>query len=269
MPSTVHVATGSLSSTCISRRIPLIMVPSQPGVSGHRPRSLVRRILMRALQVLAFLVVVSFLATLALRWIPPPTTAVMIERRVDAWRNGRAYRVDYRWVRWDRISPQAGLAVVAAEDQNFATHHGFDFESVQKALEAHERGRRLRGASTISQQVAKNVFLWSGRSFVRKGFEACFTVLIELTWPKRRILEVYLNIVELGDGVFGVEAASRRYFRKPAAQLGPEESALLAAVLPNLLRMHPNQPSAYVEERRAWILQQMEQLGGTAFVERF
>ena len=154
--------------------------------------------------------------------------------------------------------------MIAAEDQNFPTHRGFDVESIQKAIDAAERGRRLRGASTISQQVAKNLFLWSGRSFVRKGLEAYFTVLIELTWPKRRILEVYLNVAELGDGVFGVEAASQRFFKKPAAKLGPSEAALLAAVLPNPIRFRANRPSAYVEERRAWILQQMDQLGGVA-----
>lgn len=245
------------------------MASSIWGRAGRRLRSRFRRILVRALQGLAILLVTSILGTLALRWIRPLTTAVMMERRVDAWRNGRAYRLDYRWVRWDHISPQAALAVIAAEDQNFATHHGFDFESIQKALDAHERGQRLRGASTISQQVAKNVFLWSGRSFVRKGLEAYFTVIIELTWSKRRILEVYLNIVELGDGVFGVEAASRRYFRKPAAHLGPEEAALLAAVLPNPLRLNADRPSAYVEERRVWILQQMGQLGGAALIKRF
>jgi monofunctional biosynthetic peptidoglycan transglycosylase len=184
-------------------------------------------------------------------------------------RNDRAYRADYRWIRWDRISPQAALAVIAAEDQNFATHHGFDFGSIQKALDAHEQGERLRGASTISQQVAKNMFLWSGRSYVRKGLEAYFTVIIELTWSKRRILEVYLNIVELGDGIYGVEAASQRYFRKPAAQLGPEDAALLAAVLPNPARLKADRPSAYVEERRAWILRQMTQFGGAAYIRRF
>jgi monofunctional biosynthetic peptidoglycan transglycosylase len=223
----------------------------------------------RALQALVVVLVASMLATLALRWIVPPTTGMMIQRRVEAWRNGRAYHADYRWVPWDRISPQAALAVIAAEDQNFATHHGFDFGSIQKALDAHERGQRLRGASTISQQVAKNVFLWSDRSFVRKGIEAYFTVMIELTWSKRRILEVYLNIVELGDGIYGFEAASLRYFRKPAASLRPEEAALLAAVLPNPLRLKVSAPSAYLEERRAWILQQMGQLGGIAFTKRF
>jgi monofunctional biosynthetic peptidoglycan transglycosylase len=239
------------------------------GGANRRPRSLARRTLARSIRVLAFLLAASILATSALRWIPPVTTAVMMERRLDAWRTGRSYLVDYRWIRWDRISPHAALAVIAAEDQNFATHHGFDFESIHKALDAYDRGQRLRGASTISQQVAKNVFLWSGRSFVRKGLEAYLTVLIELTWSKRRILEVYLNIVELGDGVFGIEAASRRYFLKPAAQLRPEEAALLAAVLPNPQRLKVTHPSAYVEERRAWILQQMAQLGGPPFIARF
>lgn len=238
-------------------------------VGARRPRSLVRRVLVRALQAIGFCAVATLLAVVVLRFVPPLTTAVMMERRVDAWLTGRAYHVDYRWVRWDRISPQAPLAVIAAEDQNFATHRGFDLDSIQKAIDAHERGRRLRGASTISQQVAKNVFLWSGRSYVRKGLEAAFTVLIEFTWSKRRILEVYLNIVELGDGVFGVEAASQRYFRKPASRLGPEEAALLAAVLPNPIRLRASRPSAYVEERRSWIVQQMAQMGGAAFVRQF
>jgi monofunctional glycosyltransferase len=132
-----------------------------------------------------------------------------------------------------------------------------------------ERGRRLRGASTISQQVAKNVFLWPGRSFVRKGLEAYFTVLVEALWPKRRILEVYLNVAEFGDGLFGVEAASQRYFGKSAARLSPDEAALLAAVLPNPHRMRAGRPTPYVQERRDWILRQMDQLGGTAYIKRF
>jgi monofunctional glycosyltransferase len=229
----------------------------------------VRRILARTLQIFVIFLVLSILATLLLRWIPPPTTAFILERRLASLHSGGSYRVDCRWMPWDRLSPATALAVIAAEDQNFATHHGFDFKSIQKALDEHERGRRLRGASTLSQQVAKNVFLWSGRSFVRKGLEAYFTVLIELTWSKRRILEVYLNIVELGDGIFGVEAASRHYFRKSAVALSPDESALLAAVLPNPLRFKANRPSEYVKERCAWILQQMNQLGGTAFIRRF
>jgi len=246
------------------------MASKTPGTVRRRRRwPRVRRILLYALAGVGALIAVSLLATIALRWIPPLTTGVMVERRVEAWQAGRAYRADYRWVRWNRIAPHAALAVIAAEDQNFATHYGFDLDALQKALDEHERGRRLRGASTISQQVAKNVFLWSGRSFIRKGLEAYFTALVELTWSKRRILEVYLNIVELGDGVFGVEAASQRYFRKPAARLAPGEAALLAAVLPNPRRFSVSHPSAYIEERRAWILQQMQQIGGPAYISRF
>ncbi len=236
---------------------------------SRKSPSRIRRPLIVVLEVAGLLVAMSFVTVLALRWIRPTTTALMVERRAGALLRGRAYQVRYEWVEWRRISPQAAVAVVAAEDQRFPDHFGFDVESIQKAIDAHERGRRLRGASTISQQVAKNLFLWSGRSFVRKGLEAYFTALIELTWPKRRILEVYLNVVELGDGVFGVEAASRRYFRKPAARLTPGEAALLAAVLPNPLRFHVDRPSAYVQERQGWILEQMGQLGGAGFVRRF
>jgi monofunctional biosynthetic peptidoglycan transglycosylase len=236
---------------------------------GPRPRSFLRRFLTRACQFIALLLAISVLATVVMRFVPPLTTAVIVERRVSALAHGRAYHVDYRWVPWSRISPRAALAVIASEDQNFATHRGFDVESIHEAIDAHEHGQRLRGASTISQQVAKNLFLWSGRSYVRKGLEAYFTVLIELTWSKRRILEVYLNIVELGDGVFGVEAASERDFHKPASRLSTDEAALLAAVLPNPIRLRANHPSAYVEERRAWIVQQMEQIGGSAYIKRF
>ncbi len=263
-----HPHAGRPLSQDIELRIIASAMPSRVKASS-RPQPLVRRILVRVSQAFVVILVASMLMTLALRWIVPPTTAMMMQRWVEAWRSGRAYHVDNRWVPWNRISPQAALAVIAAEDQNFATHHGFDFASIQKALDEHDRGQRLRGASTISQQVAKNLFLWSGRSFVRKGLEAYFTAMIELTWPKRRIIEVYLNIVELGDGVFGFEAASLRYFRKPAANLGAEEAALLAAVLPNPQRLKVSAPSAYVEERRAWILQQMGQLGGIDFIKRF
>jgi monofunctional biosynthetic peptidoglycan transglycosylase len=232
-------------------------------------RSLVTRILTRASKAAAIVVGLSVACVVLLRWVPPLTSGVMMERRIEALLAWKTYTIDYRWVPWSRISKQAGVAVIAAEDQNFPTHHGFDLESIQKAIDAAEKGRRLRGASTISQQVAKNVFLWSGRSFVRKGLEAYFTVLIELTWPKRRILEVYLNVAEMGDGVFGVEAASQRFFRKPAAKIGPSEAALLAAVLPNPIRFRVNRPSAFVEERRAWILRQMDHLGGTALLSGY
>jgi monofunctional biosynthetic peptidoglycan transglycosylase len=232
-----------------------------------RPRA--RRVLLAVVKLLGLLVAASIVCVLLLRFVRPFTTAVIVERQAGALLHGRSYHVRYDWVGWNRISPQASVAAIAAEDQRFPDHYGFDVEAIQKAIDAHERNGRLRGASTISQQVAKNLFLWSGRSFVRKGLEAYFTLLIEIAWPKRRILEVYLNVVELGDGVFGVEAASRRYFHKPASRLAPEEAALLAAVLPNPLRFHVDRPSGYVQARRDWILEQMRQLGGAGFVRQF
>ena len=221
------------------------------------------------LRVAVAAILASIVAVLVLRWVPPITSTVMIERWIEAKWQGRSYDTRYQWVGWNRIAPWAPLAAVAAEDQRFAEHRGFDLESIQDALEDRERGRRLRGASTISQQVAKNLFLWSGRSYVRKGLEAYFTALIEALWPKRRILEVYVNIAEMGDGVFGVEAASQRFYRKPAARLRPDEAALLAAVLPNPHRFRVERASAFVAERQGWILRQMEQLGGAGYLKQF
>jgi monofunctional biosynthetic peptidoglycan transglycosylase len=168
---------------------------------------------------------------------------------------------DYQWVPMERIAPDAALAVVAAEDQKFPDHWGFDLDAIRKAAESNARGRRLRGASTLTQQVARNLFLWQGRSYLRKGLEAWMTVLLETTWPKRRILEVYLNIAEMGEHTFGVQAASRRYFGQPAAAINAGQAALLAAVLPNPHRFRINHPSNYVLERRDRILQQMSLLG--------
>ena len=158
------------------------------------------------------------------------------------------------------------LAVIASEDQKFPEHRGFDFASIGDALEDRDKGRRTRGASTITQQTAKNLFLWPGQSWLRKGIEAYFTVLIEWCWPKRRILEVYLNVAEFGRGVYGVEAAGRQYFRKSAAQLGPYDAALLAAVLPNPIRLKASSPSLYVRSRQRWIVDQMAGLGGSSYL---
>jgi monofunctional biosynthetic peptidoglycan transglycosylase len=168
----------------------------------------------------------------------------------------------------DDISPQMALAVMAAEDQKFPDHWGFDVAAIEKAFSHNERRpTRIRGASTLSQQTAKNLFLWDGRSWLRKGLEAGLTSGIELVWTKRRILTVYLNIVEFGDGVFGVEEASRRYFNKPAKRLTASEAALLAAVLPNPHRFKANAPSGYVIQRQQWIMRQMRQLGGEGFLK--
>jgi monofunctional biosynthetic peptidoglycan transglycosylase len=230
-------------------------------------RSLTARLL-RSIAILAVAwLALSWFVVLVLRFVPPWTSAVMMERRLGALVRGEQdFHLHYRWVPWSQVSPYVPTAMVAAEDQKFPFHHGFDFDSIQDAMDAAEDGKRLRGASTISQQTAKNLFLWNGRSFVRKGLEAYFTVLIELTWPKQRILEVYMNIAELGDGVYGVGAASDLFFRTSPARLGPAQAARLAAVLPNPRRFKADQPSAYVLGRASWIQQQMAQLGGPGYL---
>ena len=200
--------------------------------------------------------------------LPVPFSAVMVERQVSAWLGGNfGYVAHSDWVSMDEISPWMGLAVIAAEDQKFPEHWGFDVSAIEKALAHNERNEsRIRGASTLSQQTAKNLFLWDGRSWVRKGREAGLTLGIETVWSKKRILTVYLNIAEFGDGVFGVEAASQRYFHKPASKLTMSEAALLAAVLPNPIRFKASAPTGYVHSRQAWIMRQMRQLGGEGFM---
>ena len=179
-------------------------------------------------------VLVTALQVLALRVIDPPTSAFMLDRQWQAFRAGEEdFELRYDWADWDALSPELPIALVAAEDQRFPVHTGFDLEAIDKALENNARGRPMRGASTITQQVAKNLFLWDGRRWLRKGLEAWYTLLIELLWPKQRILEVYANVAEFGDGIYGVEAAAQAYFGKPAKRLTAAESARLAAVLPN------------------------------------
>jgi len=208
----------------------------------------------------------SIVPVLLLRWVPPPTSAFMLRRSLANLVSRQGAPIRYHWTGWAQISPSMRVAVVAAEDQKFPHHWGFDFESIAEAIEDQGPRRRVRGASTITQQVARNLFLWPGRSYVRKGLEAYFTVLLELFWPKRRILEVYLNIAEFGDGTYGVDAASKTFFGKHPSQLTQSEAALLAAVLPNPKRFHANPPSSYVEERAHWIEEQMEQLGGPTYL---
>lgn len=213
-------------------------------------------------------VVLSALLALTFRWVDPPTSALMLEKRLLAESAGdRTYRTDYEWVSLEHISSHAAIAVIASEDQQFPFHAGFDLNSIRESVRSSEKGKKLRGASTISQQVAKNLFLWNGRSFARKAVEAWMTVIIEFTWPKERILEVYLNIVELGKGIYGMEAAAHRFYHKPAARLTSSEAAVLAAVLPNPIRMHADRPSAYVLARRDWILGQMRALGGASYLQ--
>ncbi|ELQ6134826.1 monofunctional biosynthetic peptidoglycan transglycosylase [Cronobacter dublinensis] len=222
-----------------------------------------RRLLLRAFLIVAG----AWLAGILLfSFMPVPFSAVMVERQFSAWFSGDfSYVAHSDWVSMDEISPWMGLAVIAAEDQKFPEHWGFDMAAIQKAVSHNERSRRIRGASTLSQQTAKNLFLWDGRSWLRKGLEAGLTLGIETVWSKRRILTVYLNIAEFGEGVFGVEEASQRYFNKSARRLTASEAALLAAVLPNPLRFKATAPSGYVRARQQWILRQMRQLGGESF----
>ncbi|MDA1093650.1 MAG: monofunctional biosynthetic peptidoglycan transglycosylase [Acidobacteria bacterium] len=237
---------------------------------GTRLRRLSRRIALLVAAAAGVTLVVSVLVVVALRWISPPTTAFMLQHQIVAGRSGGAEAetgVGYRWVDWADMNPELGVAVVAAEDQRFLEHHGLDFEAISDALEERAGSGRLRGASTLSQQVAKNLFLWPGQSWVRKGIESYLTVLIELVWSKRRVLEVYLNVAEFGTGVYGVGAASERFFAREPARVDRHQAALLAAVLPSPKRLLVARPSPYVRSRQEWILAQMEQLGGVGLLE--
>ena len=205
------------------------------------------------------------LILLALRVVPPPTTAFMVRYELRA-AAGPPLAAD--WVDWERIAPEAALAVIAAEDQKFLDHRGFDVDALRDALQTAWRGGPLRGASTISQQVSKNLFLWPGRSLVRKALEAGLTAGMEGLWSKRRILEVYLNVAEFGTGVFGVGAASERFFAKAPAALTEAEAALLAAVLPNPSGLHVARPSPYVRARQSWIRAQMANLRAAGVLHR-
>ena len=225
------------------------------------------RILVWMAWAVGLFLMLNALLVVVFRFVPVPTSGLMVQRRLEAWSAGKPSVSRHTWVPLDQISPSLGVAVIAAEDQNFTDHFGFDWQAIEKAVQHNEHSRRKRGASTVSQQTAKNLFLWSSRSWTRKGLEAWFTLLIEVGWSKKRILEVYLNIVEFGDGIYGAEAAARTFFGKPAKRLTPSEAALLAAVLPNPHRFHANAPSEYIRGRQAWILSQMRQLGGEQVVK--
>jgi monofunctional biosynthetic peptidoglycan transglycosylase len=212
----------------------------------------------------------TVLSVCLLRFVPPLTTAFIIHGYVTAWMQGDwSWRADRTWVPYSAISAHAKIAVITSEDQKFPTHHGFDLQQIDHAIEERESGRRVRGASTITQQVAKNLFLWPGQSFVRKGFEAYLTLLIEALWPKQRILEMYLNIAEFGTGTYGVSAAADRFFHHTAAQITPSEGALLAAVLPSPKHLRADRPSAYLQRRTATILSMETALGGTSYLKTF
>ena len=217
-------------------------------------------------KLILLFVVISFFQVVLLKWIDPFTSSVMIQRQIRNIFSCEGF-IHYRWVDYDNVSKQAALAVVASEDQNFPYHTGFDFEQINKAIKENKKRKHLRGASTITQQVAKNLFLWEGRSIIRKGIEAYYTILIEFFWSKERILEVYLNIAQMGKGVFGIGAASIIYFKKLPLRLNKSEGALISAVLPNPKRYSIRNPSVYVRSRQKWIMKQMDLLGGVSYIE--
>lgn len=227
-----------------------------------------RQIKLLFVKLVLSLFLLSVAWVLLYRWVSPPATLHMIQRRAEAGADDKADpEIKYTFVPLADMSQQLPLAVVASEDQLFLLHHGFDFDAIWDAFKRNQKGENIRGGSTISQQVAKNVFLWHGRSYIRKGVEAYFTLLIEVLWGKERIMEVYLNIAEMGDGVFGVEAASQAYFNKPAKDIGRQQAALLAAVLPNPIKFSAEKPSGYVRTRRARIARAMGRLGGTSYIQ--
>lgn len=229
---------------------------------------MLRLLFRHLLKVICYCAVASALLVIALRWLPPPGSALMIERKIESWSDGKPIQLERTWRPWESLPDNLKIAVIAGEDQKFAEHWGFDLNAIRAALAHNERGGSLRGASTLSQQVAKNLFLWSGRSWARKGLEVWFTGLIELFWSKQRILEVYLNTVEWGDGVFGAEAAARKHFGIGASYLSNQQASLLAAVLPNPREWSPRKPSSYVSQRANWIRRQSGQLGGSHYLNK-
>lgn len=221
------------------------------------------RVLKQLRKIFLFLLAAHFIYIILLKWIDPPITVT----QAVSWINGNGLKRDY--VDLKNISPYAVLAVIAAEDQLFPDHNGFDVKSIKKAMDTNvKKNKRLRGASTISQQVAKNVFLWQDRSWLRKGLEVYFTFMIESIWGKKRILEIYLNVSEMGKGIFGVEAAAQQYFKKPSKKLTRTESAKIAACLPNPKKYTVNPPSSYIIKRYPWVVQQMDNLQDDADIQR-
>jgi monofunctional biosynthetic peptidoglycan transglycosylase len=216
---------------------------------------LIKRIVIWFLGISLFFVIVF-------KWVPVPITPLMVIRCIEQKADGESMKLKKDWEPIENISNKLQLAVVCTEDQNFLNHHGFDFGAIQKAMEENKWKKRKRGASTISQQTAKNLFLWQGRSWVRKGLEVYFTFLIELFWSKERIMEVYLNIIEMGDGIYGAEAASQAYFHKPAANLSTQQAAAIAVILPNPLKFSATNPSKYTRKRQNFAIRQMRYWGG-------
>lgn len=224
-----------------------------------------KKILLWIKRIVLFFFVWSIFSVLLFRFVPVPVTPLMIIRCAEQIFEGESPKLKHDWVPFDKISPNLVRAVIASEDNRFLTHNGFDFIELKKAIKENEKRKKARGASTISQQTAKNVFLWPGHSFIRKGFEAYFTVLIELFWNKERIMEVYLNSIEMGNGIYGAEAVAEAHFHTSAAKLTKYQSALIAASLPNPIRYNSAKPGPYVLKRAGQIQRLMPKLGALEF----
>jgi monofunctional biosynthetic peptidoglycan transglycosylase len=212
-------------------------------------------------KLILWLFLLSIAIVILYKWVPVPITPLMLIRNVEQLQNDKKVVLKHDWIPIEEMSKYLQLAVICSEDQNFLSHHGFDFEAIEKAIDYNKKGRRLRGASTISQQTAKNVFLWPQRSWLRKGLETYFTFLIELFWSKERIIEVYLNSIEMGNGIYGVEEASKFWFKKPAIKLNKNEASAIAAILPNPLKHRANPATNYIQGRKNWIVRQMNFFG--------
>lgn len=233
--------------------------------NGFFNNGIIRLVLRIVKLIVIVFVAASLFGVLLFKFVNPPFTWLMIQRGFERKADGKEWKVDKRWVAFDDIADNMKRAAVAAEDQSFLENHGFDFKAIERAIQKNAKSKKLIGGSTISQQTAKNVFLYPGRSFVRKGFEAWFTVLIEAFWSKKRIMEIYLNVIEMGDGIYGIEAASQAYFHKPASQLTRRQSAAIAVIFPSPLRWSATKPTRYLRHRQYLIMKNMRRLGPLAF----
>lgn len=222
---------------------------------------MIKKIIRIIWKTLLWFIGLSILSVFIFKWVPVPITPLMITRAIENKIDGKEMVLSHDWVPIEEISINMQKAVIASEDGTFLTHHGFDFEAIQKAMKNNEKSKKLKGGSTISQQTAKNVFLWQGRSYLRKGLEAYFTVIIELIWGKERIMEVYLNSIEMGDGVYGAEAAAHHWYRKNASELSKSEAAGIAAILPNPRKYKATNSSSYINNRKSRIIKHMGYVG--------
>jgi len=238
---------------------------SSSKTKGFFNNGVVRLVLRIVKLIVIVFVAASLFGVLLFKFVNPPFTWLMIQRGFERKADGKDWKVDKKWVDFDDIADNMKRAAVAAEDQTFLENHGFDFKAIERAIQKNAKSKKLIGGSTISQQTAKNVFLYPGRSFVRKGFEAWFTILIETFWSKKRIMEVYLNVIEMGDGIYGIEAASQAYFHKPASQLTRRQAAAIAVIFPSPLRWSATNPTRYLRHRQYLIMKNMRRLGPLEF----